>query len=103
MHELGSQSDSLHREVGDFAAQLGIDYLVAVNEKRYLEGNHPDWLSADSQDWAKEYFSHVEPGDCVLFKASRAVGLERLAAELITLLEKAAEGIAGKTGTVISL
>jgi len=87
MHELGPQADLLHREVGDFAAQLGIDYLVAVSEKRYLEGNHPDWLAADSRDSAKEFFSHVEPGDCVLFKASRAEGLERLAADFIAFLK----------------
>jgi len=86
MHELGSESDALHREVGDFAAQLGIDYLVAVKEKRYLEGNHPDWLLADSREAAKAFFSYVEPGDCVLFKASRAEGLELLAADFITFL-----------------
>lgn len=89
MHELGAQSDSLHREVGDFAARLGIDYLVAVNEKRYLEGDHRDWLSADSRELARAYFSHVEPGDCVLFKASRAEGLELLAADFIAFLKDA--------------
>ena len=87
MHELGAQSDSLHREVGDFAAQLGIDYLVAIDEKRYLEGDHGDWLAAESRDSAKAFFSYVEPGDCVLFKASRAEGLELLASDFIEYLK----------------
>ena len=46
-----------------------------------------DRVLAESLEAAKSHFEAIEPGDCVLFKASRSVGLERLAADLLTFLE----------------
>ena len=88
MNELGDQSEALHREIGDFATELGIDYLIAVNEARYLapSGSESDRVLAESLDAARAHFTAIESGDCVLFKASRSVGLERLAAEFVAFL-----------------
>jgi UDP-N-acetylmuramoyl-tripeptide--D-alanyl-D-alanine ligase len=89
MNELGDQSDAMHREIGHVANELGIDYLIAVNEARYLDSaeRKSDRVLAESLEAAKSHFEAIEPGDCVLFKASRSVGLERLAADLLTFLE----------------
>lgn len=79
MHELGVLEGAFHKEVGDFHRELGIDYLISINEPRYLERAGEDQILLNSIDEAKNLFQHIEPGDCVLFKASRAEGLELLA------------------------
>ena len=94
MNELGEASDAMHREIGQSARELGIDFLISVGEERYLtrdlSGSHQQTQSFLAKEMidAQTFFDSIEPGDCVLFKASRSIGLERLAAELITLLEK---------------
>jgi UDP-N-acetylmuramoyl-tripeptide--D-alanyl-D-alanine ligase len=93
MNELGDASDEMHREIAREVLSLGIDYLIAVNEKRYLiesDGETAAILVADI-DQARHYFDSIEAGDCVLFKASRSIGLERLAAELVTRLKERTE------------
>jgi UDP-N-acetylmuramoyl-tripeptide--D-alanyl-D-alanine ligase len=87
MAELGRTGPDYHREVGEAAAELGIDEVLAVGElaRGYLDGAAgvpvarwvPDAAAAVSA--AEEV---VEPGDCVLVKASRAVGLEVVAEAL---------------------
>ncbi len=92
MLELGSQSGALHRRVGAHLSYLGIDRLVAIGKGGYqiaigarqmgmepehilrgLEAERPD-------DIAEALCSLSEPGDVVLFKASRGIGLERVIA-----------------------
>jgi UDP-N-acetylmuramoyl-tripeptide--D-alanyl-D-alanine ligase len=90
MNELGDASDAMHGEIGREVLSLGIDYLISVNEQRYLveaEGETEAILVADL-DLAGKFFDSIEAGDCVLFKASRSVGLERLAAHLVESLKE---------------
>jgi UDP-N-acetylmuramoyl-tripeptide--D-alanyl-D-alanine ligase len=90
MNELGDASDAMHGEIGREVLSLGIDYLISVNEQRYLvesEGETEAILVADL-DQAGKFFDSIEAGDCVLFKASRSVGLERLAAHLVESLKE---------------
>lgn len=89
MNELGEASDRMHHEIASTANRLGIDYLISVGEKRYLldEGSMTETILVLTPEGAKENFAAIEPGDCVLFKASRSVGLERLANDFITLLK----------------
>jgi UDP-N-acetylmuramoyl-tripeptide--D-alanyl-D-alanine ligase len=87
MAELGTGAPAFHREIGDAAAHNGVAALVAVGElaRGYVDGAGgiavtrwcPDAAAAIS---ASEEV--VEPGDCVLVKASRAVGLEVVAEAL---------------------
>jgi UDP-N-acetylmuramoyl-tripeptide--D-alanyl-D-alanine ligase len=88
MNELGDASDRMHQEIATTAEKLGIDYLISVGEKRYLleKGSLTETILAENLERAREKFAAIEPGDCVLFKASRSVGLERLAKDFITLL-----------------
>jgi UDP-N-acetylmuramoyl-tripeptide--D-alanyl-D-alanine ligase len=80
MAELGADGSRYHREVGAAAAELGVDVLVAIGPlaRGYLEGAagvEARWAPSldDGLAAAREM---VEPGDCVLVKASRAMGLE---------------------------
>jgi UDP-N-acetylmuramoyl-tripeptide--D-alanyl-D-alanine ligase len=88
MHELGALEGELHKEVGDFHRNLGIDYLISINEPRYLEQEGEDQILISSINEAKNFFQHIQPGDCVLFKASRAESLELLAEDFYQFLTK---------------
>jgi UDP-N-acetylmuramoyl-tripeptide--D-alanyl-D-alanine ligase len=87
MAELGPGGPGFHEEIGAEAKRQGVQALVAVGElaPSYLEGAS----GIDITEWAPdaEYAVAVverivEPGDCVLVKASRSVGLERVAEAL---------------------
>jgi UDP-N-acetylmuramoyl-tripeptide--D-alanyl-D-alanine ligase len=81
MAELGSDSRRYHREVGQEARRLGIDVLVAVGGPLAAE-YRPDALADDADRAVALVRGLLEPGDVVLVKASRAVGLEKVAEAL---------------------
>jgi UDP-N-acetylmuramoyl-tripeptide--D-alanyl-D-alanine ligase len=85
MAELGSGAPAYHQEIGREAARHGVDALLAVGElaRGYLDGGVPatSW-APDAETAAAEAAELVQPGDIVLVKASRAVGLERVAEAL---------------------
>jgi UDP-N-acetylmuramoyl-tripeptide--D-alanyl-D-alanine ligase len=84
MFELGRTGPKYHREVGVAASELGVDELLAVGElaRGYLEGGVPGRWVANVHDALRQVDELVRPGDAVLVKASRAVGLEAVAAAL---------------------
>ena len=84
MAELGRTGPEYHREVGAAASELGVDALLAVGDlsRGYLEGGVPGRWVANVHDALREVDELVRPGDAVLVKASRAVGLEAVAAAL---------------------
>jgi UDP-N-acetylmuramoyl-tripeptide--D-alanyl-D-alanine ligase len=84
MAELGPRAPEYHREIGRLAAELGIDMLYAVGPlaEHYLDARLPE------TEWAPQLDGlHVEleAGDCVLVKASRAMGLEAVVEALTTV------------------
>ncbi len=105
MAELGVHSNAAHSEIGQYAARLGIDRLLAVGSMA------PVLASSARQAGLKavEEFSQVaeaaralrqfvRPGDVVLVKASRAAALERVGDFLREDLGAAGKGLA--TGSV---
>jgi UDP-N-acetylmuramoyl-tripeptide--D-alanyl-D-alanine ligase len=84
MAELGRTGPAYHREVGAAAVELGVDELLAVGElaRGYLGGGVPGHWVANVHDALRQVDEVVRPGDAVLVKASRAVGLEAVAAAL---------------------
>ena len=84
MAELGSGAAAYHREVGAAAARSGVQVLIAVGPlaREYLAGA-PDVPEARWAETVEGGLAALEPllrpGDCVLVKGSRAVGLEALA------------------------
>jgi UDP-N-acetylmuramoyl-tripeptide--D-alanyl-D-alanine ligase len=77
MAELGPDAPALHREIA--ARATGIDLVVGVGElaRLYLDGPASAWF-ADVDAAADALPALLQPGDVVLLKASRSVGLERL-------------------------
>ena len=84
MAELGRTGPEYHREVGAAASELGVDELLAVGElaRGYLEGGIPGRWVANVHDALRQLDELVRPGDAVLVKGSRALGLEAVAAAL---------------------
>jgi len=87
MAELGPGAPEFHRQIGEEAARAGVEVLLAVGElsRGYLDGATgvpvKRW-APDASAAAAAAEALVEPGDCVLVKASRAVGLEVVAEAL---------------------
>jgi len=82
MAELGAYSDEGHREIGRAVAELGIDELVAIGPQAVAYGGR----HVDTVDEAIVLLEElVKPGDCVLVKAARAMGFERVAEALTTV------------------
>jgi UDP-N-acetylmuramoyl-tripeptide--D-alanyl-D-alanine ligase len=92
MAELGDDSMAEHDAVGRLAVRLNVSKLVAVG------GRAAAWLDMGAKNegsWGEESVlvsdtdaaidllrADVRPGDVVLVKASRAMGLERVAVAL---------------------
>jgi UDP-N-acetylmuramoyl-tripeptide--D-alanyl-D-alanine ligase len=81
MAELGPRAPSYHREIGAAAARAGVEVLVAVGPlaRGYVEGARgvplTRWAPTVEQGLAA-LRSVLRPGDCVLVKGSRTMGLE---------------------------
>ena len=90
MLELGDASERLHRELGRYAAEHGVDLLIGVRgharpmveeaasagiETRFFED------PADAGDFTRRF---ARPGDAILFKGSRGVQMERALGEFLT-------------------
>ncbi|MFF4365941.1 UDP-N-acetylmuramoyl-tripeptide--D-alanyl-D-alanine ligase [Streptomyces sp. NPDC001594] len=93
MAELGDASLAEHDAVGRLAVRLNVSRLVAVGgrEASWLQlgaYNEGSWgeesvLVSDAQAAVDLLRSELRPGDVVLVKASRSVGLERVALALL--------------------
>jgi UDP-N-acetylmuramoyl-tripeptide--D-alanyl-D-alanine ligase len=79
MAELGPTSPEYHQEIGELVSDLGIDVVLGVGELARAYGG--DWV-ADAAKAAERAPELVQPGDVVLVKGSRAVGLEVVAEAL---------------------
>jgi UDP-N-acetylmuramoyl-tripeptide--D-alanyl-D-alanine ligase len=80
MAELGAETARYHREIAGLLGDL--DHVIAVGELARGYGTE-DWVpSADEA--ASRLQELLRPGDVVLVKGSRSVGLERVAQKLLT-------------------
>jgi UDP-N-acetylmuramoyl-tripeptide--D-alanyl-D-alanine ligase len=85
MLELGPQGVALHREIGAHAGRAGVDLLVTVGPlaaEMAAEFGGESRTLADAAAAAETVPAMLASGDTVLLKASRGVGLERVAAAL---------------------
>lgn len=97
MRELGEDSRAEHEAVGDLAARLGVDWIVAVGEpaagivagaaaqRRNDDGHRGEIVSLEDTNTATAWLEqHLRPGDVVLLKASRGARLDRVADALLS-------------------
>jgi UDP-N-acetylmuramoyl-tripeptide--D-alanyl-D-alanine ligase len=96
MLELGIYSETMHKKIGRFCAESGIDRLYATGQfsanvaagaiiggmdvSCVFTGSHKDIL-IDLKEW-------LRPTDCILIKGSRAMEMERIVAGLKEWAEK---------------
>jgi UDP-N-acetylmuramoyl-tripeptide--D-alanyl-D-alanine ligase len=79
MAELGGAADGYHRGIAELVRELGID-VIGVGEPARTYG--PVLWAPDAAAAVAAARSYLRPGDAVLVKASRAVGLEGIADEI---------------------
>ena len=85
MAELGAESGRYHEEIASLLAELGVEVVVAVGEEaRAYLASAPESHHAADADAVAHLLDVLAPGDAILVKASRAVGLEGIPA----LIEK---------------
>jgi len=90
MLELGRLAESLHRELGNYIANAGVDVLVGVSgvsrfmvEEAIRVGMTHAAFFFENSDQAGQFLREfVRPGDAILFKGSRGVHVERVLAAL---------------------
>ena len=77
MAELGDESPGYHGEIASLLQELGIELVVAAGDpaRAYLDGAAEGVVVDDAAGFA-DLLDLLRPGDVVLVKASRAVGLE---------------------------
>lgn len=87
MAELGSISEEAHSQVGEMAVDYGTDVLITVGRKARVIARSAQakglpkgsiFTVQDIDDAAAILRAILEPGDVVLIKGSRFLGLERL-------------------------
>lgn len=91
MYELGAQAEALHREVGAAAAEAGIRrlYVVGKYAKTVAGGasaagmKHRQIVTGSREDVTRALADALRPGDWVLIKGSRAMGMETIIHALI--------------------
>ncbi|MCW2631548.1 MAG: UDP-N-acetylmuramoylalanyl-D-glutamyl-2,6-diaminopimelate/D-alanyl-D-alanyl ligase, partial [Pseudonocardia sp.] len=81
MAELGTAGVDAHAEIAELAATSGVDRLVAVATHGY--GPDAEYVP-DAAAALDLLHAQLRPADVVLVKASRAVGLDRVAAGLLS-------------------
>ncbi len=88
MHELGKESARGHREVGETAAELGVDQLIAIGDmgaaiaEAAQQAGLEKTAAVGSISEAAEMLTEITaPGDLVLIKGSRTARTERVLEE----------------------
>jgi UDP-N-acetylmuramoyl-tripeptide--D-alanyl-D-alanine ligase len=80
MRELGPDAPAYHREIGAYARERGVELIIGVGDE--ASSYEPDQEVANAEAAADALAAALQPGDAVLVKGSRAVGLERVAEKL---------------------
>jgi UDP-N-acetylmuramoyl-tripeptide--D-alanyl-D-alanine ligase len=93
MAELGSLAELAHFELGEYVAAKSLERLVTIGERATriadgarAEGMEPSRIVSVRQasEAVPVLETYAQPGDAILVKASRVMGLERVV-EALTL------------------
>lgn len=101
MRELGEHHDDAHREIGERVTALAVDVVVgvgpggaAIAQAARGAGSGDVHSVLDVNEAVRLVSALVRPGDAVLVKGSRALGLERVADGLLATTHAGARGAA---------
>jgi UDP-N-acetylmuramoyl-tripeptide--D-alanyl-D-alanine ligase len=89
MKELGERSPELHHQVGTTAQALHLDHLLLLADPLEGEAMAQGALPLQAEQFAthaevvERLLELVQPGDRLLFKASRAVGLDKVVEQFL--------------------
>jgi UDP-N-acetylmuramoyl-tripeptide--D-alanyl-D-alanine ligase len=92
MKELGERSPEFHRQVGETARELNLDALLVLVDDPEAEAIAtgaaplPAECFSSHEAVVKRLQELVQPGDRLLFKASRSVGLDRVVKQFRELI-----------------
>lgn len=90
MKELGQQSIELHQRVGQTVADLNLDQLFILADPAEADalstgaGTIPSQQFTAPNELVSELKNYLQPGDRVLFKASRSVALDKVVDQLVS-------------------
>ena len=92
MFELGENENELHYDVGKYAAEKGLDFLICIGEhSRYIHKGAADAgtecrvsYRQDKEGIDKVLKRFIHKGDTILVKASHAMGFE----EIVSILKQ---------------
>ena len=89
MFEMGEFAPKLHQEVGQFAAEIGVDVLIAIgNLAQYIyegyqeKGTKESYYFETKEAFIEKIMHVIQKDDCVLLKASRGMHFETLIEEV---------------------
>lgn len=95
MGELGARKEAEHSDLGEYAADKGIDFFFGTGALTSFavrsfgsQGGH----ASDCSQLAALVLPHLAQGVCVLVKGSRSAGMERLVQELVAQQPTEQEG-----------
>ena len=80
MRELGPDAPAFHREIGEHARERGVEWIIGVGE--LASAYAPRRAGGGRGGRRRRARGRAAPGDAVLVKGPRAVGLERVAEKL---------------------
>lgn len=99
MKELGEYSAQLHYQVGKTVQELNLDrlFILADEATTYQIAEGATGIETEVYTQQSELVARlsqiVEPGDCLLFKASNSVGLNRVLEQLCQYFSKQKEAL----------
>lgn len=90
MLELGSETESLHKEIGEYFSTLNFDYLFTLGElgEKIAEGAKQNPLNKkihaynNQNDLTESLLTNIKKDDLIYFKASRGMQLEKIVEEI---------------------
>lgn len=91
MYELGPQAAALHREIGETAGRSGLFRIAATgaHAQAVADGARAGGMRSDAifigsrTEILMDFKQQLRPGDWVLVKGSRAMGMEKIVNELV--------------------
>lgn len=84
MRELGDHAEKIYHQIGSIATSLQLDHICLLDPEQEMQ---PFAMQVESRslrsfrhgdELVRILLNEVQPGDCLLFKASRSIELERI-------------------------